>query len=282
MGKSTSQAIGGDFPAGMMHGAKPGKQWRRMKDENNRNNRGEFSPSFLGPWSIEYILLILGVTLRRAILDIEPNVDDMPTDLTNGSNHVAPFDQKVNSIDEWLDHQPSLCNNDEQTNTNVQSSIKFSKKSGHAVGMEMNTFVDGLKGISTKADVYQLTRSGPKQSAKQSDTTLRRSSLEAVESLHTIIQHLIRQSKVLKFEPPESQLSWRLCKEILHQTNVEDCGIFVIKLAEYIFENKIKHTPKKFDTNVAHHNMAVQLYKFTIEKPDLQMEGSRLCSSNMN
>ncbi|KAL2458052.1 Papain-like cysteine peptidase superfamily [Forsythia ovata] len=186
MGKSTSQAIGGDFPAGMMHGAKPGKQWRRMKDENNRNNRGEFSPSFLGPWSIEYILLILGVTLRRAILDIEPNVDDMPTDLTNGSNHIEPFDQKVNSIDEWLDHQPSLCNNDEQTNTNVQSSIN------------------------------------------------------------------------------------------------EDCGIFVIKLAEYIFENKIKHTPKKFDTNVARHNMAVQLYKFTIEKPDLQMEGSRLCSSNMN
>ncbi|KAL2544072.1 Papain-like cysteine peptidase superfamily [Forsythia ovata] len=52
-----------------------------------------------------------------------------------------------------------------------------------------------------------------------------------------------------------------------------DCGIFVIKFAEYIFGRKIKDIPKKFDTKVARHNMAVQLYRFASEKPELQLRG---------
>ncbi|KAL2507974.1 hypothetical protein Fot_31621 [Forsythia ovata] len=50
-----------------------------------------------------------------------------------------------------------------------------------------------------------------------------------------------------------------------------DCGIFVIKFAKYIFGRKIKEIPKKFDAKVARHNMAVQLYIFALEKPDLHM-----------
>ncbi|KAL2473763.1 Ulp1 protease family [Forsythia ovata] len=46
-----------------------------------------------------------------------------------------------------------------------------------------------------------------------------------------------------------------------------DCGIFVIKFAEYIAENKIQEMPKNFDTKVARLNMASQLYKFACEKP---------------
>ncbi|KAL2547668.1 Ulp1 protease family [Forsythia ovata] len=52
-----------------------------------------------------------------------------------------------------------------------------------------------------------------------------------------------------------------------------DCGIFVIKFAEYIAENKIKEIPKNFDTKVALLNMATQLYKFACEKPYLNIFG---------
>ncbi|KAL2473764.1 Ulp1 protease family [Forsythia ovata] len=52
-----------------------------------------------------------------------------------------------------------------------------------------------------------------------------------------------------------------------------DCGIFVIKFAEYIAENKIQEMPKNFDTRVARLNMATQLYKFACEKPYLNISG---------
>ncbi|KAL2474702.1 sentrin-specific protease 6-like [Abeliophyllum distichum] len=67
--------------------------------------------------------------------------------------------------------------------------------------------------------------------------------LEVVEPLRTIIPHLVILSKVLKFEVPETPLSCRLCKEIIHQTNGGDCGILMIKFAEYIFKGKIKEMP---------------------------------------
>ncbi|KAL2535273.1 uncharacterized protein Fot_16664 [Forsythia ovata] len=49
-----------------------------------------------------------------------------------------------------------------------------------------------------------------------------------------------------------------------------DYGIFIIKYAEYIYEKKISEMPNPFDTKVARHNMAVQLYKYALEKPDIQ------------
>ncbi|KAL2505248.1 Uncharacterized protein Adt_20869 [Abeliophyllum distichum] len=42
---------------------------------------------------------------------------------------------------------------------------------------------------------------------------------DAVEPLQNIIPHLLRQSNVLNFLLPESSLSCRLHKDILHQTN---------------------------------------------------------------
>ncbi|KAL2501444.1 hypothetical protein Fot_35292 [Forsythia ovata] len=43
--------------------------------------------------------------------------------------------------------------------------------------------------------------------------------------------------------------------------------------AKYIFGRKIKEIPKKFDTKVARHNMAVKLYRLALEKPKLHLPG---------
>ncbi|KAL2500405.1 Ulp1 protease family [Forsythia ovata] len=56
--------------------------------------------------------------------------------------------------------------------------------------------------------------------------------------------------------------------------NSGDCGIFVIKYAEYIYQKKIVDMPNKFDTHMARYNMAVQLYKYAIEQPDLTLTGT--------
>ncbi|KAL2499619.1 Ulp1 protease family [Abeliophyllum distichum] len=58
--------------------------------------------------------------------------------------------------------------------------------------------------------------------------------------------------------------------------NNGDCGIFIIKYAEYIFQKKIMEMSKKFDTHMARYNMAVQLYKYMLEKSDLP--SSRMCN----
>ncbi|KAL2519534.1 Ulp1 protease family [Abeliophyllum distichum] len=49
--------------------------------------------------------------------------------------------------------------------------------------------------------------------------------LDTVEPLRNVIPHLLRSSKVLKFEPPEVPLYCRLCKDIPHQTNGKDAVI---------------------------------------------------------
>ncbi|KAL2520760.1 Papain-like cysteine peptidase superfamily [Forsythia ovata] len=53
-----------------------------------------------------------------------------------------------------------------------------------------------------------------------------------------------------------------------------DCGIFVVKYTEYIFQNKINKMPKKFDTRAGRYNMAVQLFMYAIEKPDQRFPAS--------
>ncbi|KAL2519330.1 Ulp1 protease family [Abeliophyllum distichum] len=95
--------------------------------------------------------------------------------------------------------------------------------------------------------------------------------LAAVEPLCYIILHLLRLSKVLKFTTPDSSLTCILCKDVPQQTNGGDCGIFVIKYAEYTYHMKIMDMPKKFDTHMAQYNMVVQLYKYAIEQPDLTL-----------
>ncbi|KAL2538452.1 hypothetical protein Fot_19843 [Forsythia ovata] len=52
-----------------------------------------------------------------------------------------------------------------------------------------------------------------------------------------------------------------------------DCGIFVVKYVEYIFMKKINEMPNDFDTGLARHNMAVQLFKYSVEKPDIRLPG---------
>ncbi|KAL2550079.1 Uncharacterized protein Fot_11609 [Forsythia ovata] len=62
-----------------------------------------------------------------------------------------------------------------------------------------------------------------------------------------------------------------------------DCGIFVVKYAEYIFLKKINEMPNDFDTGVARHNMSVQLFKFSVEKPDLRLPGiSKIAATSHN
>ncbi|KAL2518404.1 sentrin-specific protease 6-like [Abeliophyllum distichum] len=95
--------------------------------------------------------------------------------------------------------------------------------------------------------------------------------LDAVEPFRQMIPHIIRHSNILTHDIPDNPLITTLCKDIPHQTNGGDCGIFVIKFAEYIAENKIKEMPKNFDTKVARLNMATQLYKFACEKPYLNI-----------
>ncbi|KAL2522868.1 sentrin-specific protease 6-like [Forsythia ovata] len=94
--------------------------------------------------------------------------------------------------------------------------------------------------------------------------------MDATQPLLNIIPHLLRQSNVLKFEAPDSPLSSRLCKGTPQQTNGGDCGIFITKYAEYIHQKKISTMPNPLDTKLARHNMAVQLYKYATEKPDIQ------------
>ncbi|KAL2552335.1 hypothetical protein Fot_05954 [Forsythia ovata] len=52
-----------------------------------------------------------------------------------------------------------------------------------------------------------------------------------------------------------------------------DYGIFVVKYAEYIFMKKINKMPNDFDTGLARHNMNVQLFKYSMEKPDIRLSG---------
>ncbi|KAL2541682.1 Ulp1 protease family [Abeliophyllum distichum] len=94
--------------------------------------------------------------------------------------------------------------------------------------------------------------------------------MDAIQPLLNIIPHLLRQSNVLKFEAPDSPLSSRLCKGTPQQTNGGDCGIFIFKYAEYIHQKKISTMLNPLDTKLARHNMAIQLYKYAIEKPDIQ------------
>ncbi|KAL2480665.1 Uncharacterized protein Adt_33631 [Abeliophyllum distichum] len=98
--------------------------------------------------------------------------------------------------------------------------------------------------------------------------------MEAIQPHLNIIPHLLRQSKVLKFEVPDSPLSSRICKGTPQQTNGGDCGIFIVKYAEYIHEMKISTMPNPFDTKLARHNMAVQIYKHAIEKTDVHCSQS--------
>ncbi|KAL2492007.1 hypothetical protein Adt_27635 [Abeliophyllum distichum] len=72
---------------------------------------------------------------------------------------------------------------------------------------------------------------------------------------------------------PQSPLSCRLRRDILHQANGGNCRIFVVKYAEYIFIKKINEMSNDFDTRVASHNMAVQLFKYSVEKPNLRLPG---------
>ncbi|KAL2558864.1 hypothetical protein Fot_03603 [Forsythia ovata] len=62
------------------------------------------------------------------------------------------------------------------------------------------------------------------------------------------------------------------CDYSLDTTPEGDCGIFLVKYVEYIFEKKIKEMDKKFERVVAQHNMAFQLYKFAIENPELHFD----------
>ncbi|KAL2468637.1 Ulp1 protease family [Forsythia ovata] len=103
--------------------------------------------------------------------------------------------------------------------------------------------------------------------------------MDAIQPLLNIIPHLLRQSNVLKFEAPDLPLSSRLCKGTLQQTNGGDYGIFITKYAEYIHQKKISTMPNPLDTKLARHNMAVQLYKYATEKPDIQ--GSEATNETM-
>ncbi|KAL2534266.1 Uncharacterized protein Adt_07617 [Abeliophyllum distichum] len=103
----------------------------------------------------------------------------------------------------------------------------------------------------------------------------------AVEPLRHTIPYLICQTKVLNYVTHKSPLSCRLCKDIPQQTNGGDSRIFVIKYAEYIFQKninaeyifqkKINAMQNKFDTRMVRYNMAIQLYKYAIEKPDVPL-----------
>ncbi|KAL2546353.1 hypothetical protein Fot_15586 [Forsythia ovata] len=52
-----------------------------------------------------------------------------------------------------------------------------------------------------------------------------------------------------------------------------DYGIFVVKYADYIFMKKINKMPNDFDIGLARHNMTVQLFKYSMEKPDIRLSG---------
>ncbi|KAL2533159.1 Ulp1 protease family [Abeliophyllum distichum] len=94
---------------------------------------------------------------------------------------------------------------------------------------------------------------------------------DAIDPFRNIIPQVLRQSKVLNFLPREFQLSRKLHKDILHQANGGDCEIFVVKYAEYIFLKKINEMLNDFDIRVARHNMAMQLFKYSAEKPNTRL-----------
>ncbi|KAL2495395.1 MYB-like transcription factor ETC1 [Forsythia ovata] len=68
----------------------------------------------------------------------------------------------------------------------------------------------------------------------------------------------------------EIEKYWNSKKNLDLKFQEGDCGIFIIKYAEYIYEKKISEMPNPFDRKVARHNMAVQMYKYALEKPDIQ------------
>ncbi|KAL2493904.1 Uncharacterized protein Fot_37661 [Forsythia ovata] len=74
---------------------------------------------------------------KIANLDAEPDMDSMQLDSSRGKHIPASFDQNVNSLGEAFDNQNNVSKIDDHTFTNVQSSSKISKASGHVPGMLM-------------------------------------------------------------------------------------------------------------------------------------------------
>ncbi|KAL2463084.1 hypothetical protein Fot_54321 [Forsythia ovata] len=96
--------------------------------------------------------------------------------------------------------------------------------------------------------------------------------LEAVSDFGKTLQGSQIVHQTLK-DIPSYTIPKELMNGYIYYTCRGDCGIFVVKYVEYIFMKKINEMPNDFDTGLARHNMAVQLFKYSVEKPDIRLPG---------
>ncbi|CAA3029561.1 sentrin-specific protease 1-like [Olea europaea subsp. europaea] len=86
-----------------------------------------------------------------------------------------------------------------------------------------------------------------------------------VEAFVRVIPHLMRviglwTKDLDNHEGDSMELKIVLDYDVPQQQNNHDCGIFVIKYAEYILHNGFESMPKEFDATRARLDIATQLY----------------------
>ncbi|KAL2547246.1 Ulp1 protease family [Forsythia ovata] len=165
---------------------------------------------------------------------------------------------------------------EQQSTVHEQQSTDYSEPSVVKLDDRNNTPLANVDPVDQDAD--KSTTKRMKISSIESDSSLNTFEDDLVFSEEDLItidksaeQHRLDVRDIdAQFEAPDSPLSSRLCKGTPQQTNGGDCGIVITKYAEYIHQKKISTMPNPLDTKLARHNMAVQLYKYATEKPDIQ------------
>ncbi|KAL2488536.1 hypothetical protein Fot_41828 [Forsythia ovata] len=134
---------------------------KRRKNSASKRSRGR-TKAFLKPEKKKFSIHVPEGE-NTANLAVEPNMEPMQMDLASGTKSAASFDHKVNSLGEAIDHQNNLSKSDDHTVTNVQSSRKVSKKSGHTPRMEIKLGESGTKYETFQEDDQSLNEGNRKK-----------------------------------------------------------------------------------------------------------------------
>ncbi|KAL2528945.1 Uncharacterized protein Fot_21546 [Forsythia ovata] len=273
-----------------------------------------------------------------ANFDADPGMESMYLNSSKGKHITASFDQNVG---EAFEKQDNLSKIDDHTVTNVQSSSKNSKASGHVSEMLMKeccfskkyinrriielqsthkklvsdhfilkyqfqnfctdfskTIADGIEDVAARFDVKSQLEYAARQPVKRSQAINLAESGSKTEVFEVEVQPLdegYRKKQKISSrikdcnEEPDKQTRSETSlyledddiifseEDLRHmdESAEKNCVQFQklsSQFAEYIFEGKIEEMPKRFDTKAARHNMAVQLYKYANEKPELQLD----------
>ncbi|KAL2558647.1 Uncharacterized protein Fot_03386 [Forsythia ovata] len=232
---------------------------RRRQNSASKRNRGQ-TKAVLKPERKKFNIHVPeGENISN--LDADPGMESMHLSSSKGKHITASFDQNVG---EAFDNQDNPSKIDDHTVTNVQSSSKTSKASGHVPEMLMKLAESGSKTEVFEVEVQPLDegyRKKQKISCRIKDCNDEPDKQTRSEtSLYLLDDDIIFSEEDLRHMDESAEKNCVQSQKVSSQ------------FAEYIFEGKIEEMLKRFDTKAARHNMAVQLYKYANEKPESQLD----------